>query len=117
MYHQNNTNTLKNTNKIQAEIIDLLAARHQNLMVVGDDSQSIYSWRGANFQNILQFPQRYPKANVFKIETNYRSTPQILAVANAVIKANSCQFAKELAPARKDGIKPAAVTCNEAGEQ
>jgi|ERR1043166_5788082 DNA helicase-2/ATP-dependent DNA helicase PcrA len=107
----------QDTNKLQAEIVDLLAARHQNLTVVGDDSQSIYSWRGANFQNILQFPQRYPKAQVFKIETNYRSTPQILAVANAVIKANSCQFAKELAPARKDGIKPAAVTCNEAGEQ
>src|SRR6266550_5482405 len=58
----------QDTNKIQAEIIDLLAARHQNVMVVGDDSQSIYSWRGANFKNILQFPQRHPKAQLFKIE-------------------------------------------------
>src|SRR5262249_398983 len=52
----------QDTNRIQADIIDLLAEQHQNVMVVGDDSQSIYSWRGANFQNILQFPQRYPKA-------------------------------------------------------
>jgi len=107
----------QDTNRIQADIIDLLAERHQNVMVVGDDSQSIYSWRGANFQNILQFPQRYPKAQIFKIETNYRSTPQILAVANAAIKANVNQFAKELAPARKEGIKPVLVTCSEAGEQ
>ena len=107
----------QDTNKIQGEIIDLLAARHQNVMVVGDDSQSIYSWRGANFQNILQFPQRYPKTQIFKIETNYRSTPQILSVANAAIKANTNQFAKELAPARKEGSKPVVVTCGEAGEQ
>jgi len=107
----------QDTNKIQADIIDLLAERHQNVMVVGDDSQSIYSWRGANFKNILQFPQRYPKAQIFKIEINYRSTPEILALANAVIKANTAQFAKELAPARKAGSKPALVTCGEAGEQ
>lgn len=107
----------QDTNKIQADIIDFLAERHQNVMVVGDDSQSIYSWRGANFQNILQFPQRYPKAQIFKIETNYRSTPQILLVANAVIKANLNQFAKELAPARQEGPKPVLVTCGETGEQ
>jgi len=107
----------QDTNKLQAEIIDLLAERHQNVMVVGDDSQSIYSWRGANFQNILQFPKRYPKAQIFKIETNYRSTPQILAVANAAIKPNIAQFAKELAPHRKEGPKPVLVTCGEAGEQ
>ena len=107
----------QDTNRIQADIIDLLAERHQNVMVVGDDSQSIYSWRGANFKNILQFPQRYPKAQIFKIEINYRSTPEILAVANAVIKANTAQFAKELAPARKAGSKPALVTCGEGAEQ
>src|SRR5205085_5731608 len=107
----------QDTNKIQADIIDLLAARHQNVMVVGDDSQSIYSWRGANFQNILQFPQRYPNTRIFKIETNYRSTPQILAVANAAIKPNIAQFAKELAAHRKEGPKPVLATCQEAGEQ
>jgi DNA helicase-2/ATP-dependent DNA helicase PcrA len=95
----------------------LLAARHQNLMVVGDDSQSIYSWRGANFQNILEFPKRYAKAQIYKIETNYRSTPEILALANAAIKANVNQFAKELTPARKSGAKPVLVACQDSGQQ
>jgi DNA helicase II / ATP-dependent DNA helicase PcrA len=107
----------QDTNKIQGELIDLLAARHQNVMVVGDDSQSIYSWRGANFQNILEFPKRYPKAKIYKIETNYRSTPEILSVANAAIKANVHQFAKELAPARKSGAKPVLVACQDSGQQ
>jgi DNA helicase-2/ATP-dependent DNA helicase PcrA len=80
-------------------------------MVVGDDAQSIYAWRGANFANILEFPKRHPGAKVFKIETNYRSTPEILNVANAAIAANVNQFAKELAPARKSGVKPALVAC------
>src|ERR1700726_1247489 len=62
----------QDTNKIQSEFIDLLAREHRNLMVVGDDAQSIYSWRGATFQNILEFPKRYPDAQVFKIEMNYR---------------------------------------------
>ena len=75
----------QDTNKLQSDLIDLLAARHQNVMVVGDDAQSIYAWRGANFQNILKFPERYPEAKVYKIETNYRSTPEILNVANAAI--------------------------------
>lgn len=107
----------QDTNKLQSDLIDLLAARHQNVMVVGDDSQSIYSWRGANFQNILKFPERYPKAKVYKIEINYRSTPEILSVANAAIAANVNQFAKELSSARKPGNKPVLVTCNDGGEQ
>ena len=78
----------QDTNKLQGDLIDLLAARHKNVMVVGDDSQSIYSWRGANFKNILEFPKRYPGAQVYKIETNYRSTPEILSVANAAIAAS-----------------------------
>jgi DNA helicase-2/ATP-dependent DNA helicase PcrA len=107
----------QDTNKLQSDLIDLLAARSKNVMVVGDDAQSIYAWRGANFQNILKFPQRYPGAQVFKIETNYRSTPEILQVANAAIAANVNQFAKELAPARKSGTKPALVVCEDAGQQ
>jgi DNA helicase-2/ATP-dependent DNA helicase PcrA len=107
----------QDTNKIQGELIDLLAARHQNVMVVGDDSQSIYSWRGANFRNILEFPKRYPEAKIYKIETNYRSTPEILAVANAAIKANVHQFTKELTPARKQGMKPVLVACQDSGQQ
>jgi DNA helicase-2/ATP-dependent DNA helicase PcrA len=107
----------QDTNKLQGDLIDLLAARHKNVMVVGDDAQSIYAWRGANFANILDFPKRYPGAKVFKIETNYRSTPEILNVANAAIAANLKQFAKELAPARKSGVKPAVVQCQNAGQQ
>ncbi len=107
----------QDTNKLQSELIDLLAARHKNVMVVGDDSQSIYAWRGANFRNILEFPQRYPDAKTYKIETNYRSTPEILSLANAAIAPNIHQFAKQLAPARKSGSKPALVTCNDGNEQ
>jgi DNA helicase-2/ATP-dependent DNA helicase PcrA len=107
----------QDTNKLQSDLIDLLAARHHNVTVVGDDAQSIYAWRGANFANILEFPKRYPGAKVFKIETNYRSTPEILNVANAAIAANVNQFAKELAPARKSGVKPALIACQDAGQQ
>jgi DNA helicase-2/ATP-dependent DNA helicase PcrA len=107
----------QDTNKLQSDLIDLLAARHHNVTVVGDDAQSIYAWRGANFANILEFPKRYPNAKVFKIETNYRSTPEILRVANAAIAANRNQFTKILAPARKSGLKPALVACVDATQQ
>jgi DNA helicase-2/ATP-dependent DNA helicase PcrA len=107
----------QDTNRLQSDLIDLLAERHHNVMVVGDDAQSIYAWRGANFENIFKFPKRYPGAKVFKIETNYRSTPEILRVANAAIAANTQQFTKELAPARKSGLKPALVACADAAQQ
>ncbi len=107
----------QDTNKLQSELIDLLAARHRNVMVVGDDAQSIYAWRGANYQNILEFPKRYPQAKVYKIETNYRSTPEILQVANAAISANVHQFTKELTPARKGGTRPILVACGDSAEQ
>jgi DNA helicase-2/ATP-dependent DNA helicase PcrA len=98
----------QDTNKLQSELIDLLAIRHQSVMVVGDDAQSIYSWRGANYQNILDFPRRYPNARIYRIETNYRSVPEILALANAAILANTKQFSKTLR-AYRDGseIRPA----------
>jgi len=107
----------QDTNKLQGDLIDLLAARTKNVTVVGDDAQSIYAWRGANFLNILDFPKRYPGAKVFKIETNYRSTPEILRVANAAIAANRNQFTKNLTPARKSGVKPALVACADAAQQ
>jgi DNA helicase-2/ATP-dependent DNA helicase PcrA len=107
----------QDTNKLQSDLIDLLADRHHNVTVVGDDAQSIYGWRGANFQNIFKFPERYPGAKVFKIETNYRSTPEILKVANAAIAANRNQFTKTLTPARKSGLKPALVACEDAAQQ
>ncbi|HEX7618550.1 MAG TPA: ATP-dependent helicase, partial [Verrucomicrobiae bacterium] len=107
----------QDTNQLQSDLIDLLAARHHNVTVVGDDAQSIYAWRGANFANILEFPKRHPGAKVFKIETNYRSTPEILQVANAAIAANRNQFTKILAPSRKSGLKPALVACVDAAQQ
>src|SRR5207249_5383064 len=107
----------QDTNKLQSDLIDLLAARHHNVMVVGDYSHSIYSWRGANFRNILQFPERYPEARIYKIETNYRSTPEILSLANAAIAANAHQSVKQLAPVRRSGVKPALVPCTDAAQQ
>lgn len=108
----------QDTNKIQADFIDKLASEHRNVMVVGDDAQSIYSWRGANFKNILAFPARYPDAQVFKIEMNYRSVPDILRVANAAIAANVKQFRKELSATRStNSVKPALVGLNDGGEQ
>jgi DNA helicase-2/ATP-dependent DNA helicase PcrA len=108
----------QDTNKIQADFIDILAREHQNVMVVGDDAQSIYSWRGANFQNILEFPKRYPKAQVFRIELNYRSVPEILEVANSAIAANIKQFKKNLSATRDSkAMKPAVVALNDGSEQ
>src|SRR5207253_1140563 len=108
----------QDTNKIQADFIDTLACQHRNVMVVGDDAQSIYSWRGANFQNILEFPKRYPDAKVFKIEMNYRSVPAILEVANAAISPNVDQFKKNLQPVREsNSVKPAVVALNDGNEQ
>src|SRR2546423_9133717 len=108
----------QDTNKIQADFIDLLASERRNVMVVGDDAQSIYSWRGANFQNILEFPKRYPDAQVFKIELNYRSVPEVLEVANCAIASNVDQFQKNLQPVRdSQGAKPAVVALNDGNAQ
>lgn len=108
----------QDTNKIQADLIDTLAKEHKNVMVVGDDAQSIYSWRGANFQNILEFPKRYPNAQVYKIELNYRSVPEILQVANAAITANVQQFRKNLSATRDShSTRPALVALNDSSEQ
>ena len=108
----------QDTNHIQAEFVDKLAEKHQNIMVVGDDAQSIYSWRGADFRNILQFNRRYPAAKTFKIETNYRSVPEILLVANAAIEANEEQFPKELTAHRETrSVKPALLELNDSNQQ
>ena len=107
----------QDTNRIQADIIDLLAERHGNLMVVGDDSQSIYSFRGANFANILSFPDRYPGTKVFKLEINYRSTPEILHLANSSIVFNRYQFPKELRTIRPAGSVPSLVPSQDVLEQ
>ena len=93
----------QDTNMVQCELIDLLAQPRMSLMVVGDDAQSIYSWRGADMDNILTFPDRYPDAKTFKIETNYRSVPEVLHLSNAAIAANTKQFRKTLNAAREGG--------------
>lgn len=76
----------QDTNRIQAEIVGLLASEHRNLMVVGDDSQSIYSFRGATIRNILDFPEEYADCTIITLEENYRSTQEILNVANAILR-------------------------------
>ncbi|MEX1010326.1 MAG: UvrD-helicase domain-containing protein, partial [Chthoniobacterales bacterium] len=96
----------QDTNIVQADLVDLLGSTHGNIMVVGDDAQSIYSWRGANFENILNFSKRYPGAQTHRIETNYRSVPGILDVANAAIRGNVRQFEKNLKAWRKAGARP-----------
>ena len=101
----------QDTNTLQAELISLLSGgENTSLMVVGDDAQSIYSWRGANVDHIFDFTHTYPDAQVYKIETNYRSVPAILDISNAAIAQNSRQFVKTLRPAREAGkLKPAVV--------
>ncbi len=100
----------QDTNAVQCEIVDLLVGKSRNLMVVGDDAQSIYSWRGADMDNILKFHARYPEATTYKIETNYRSQPEILALSNAAISANTEQIEKTLMPSREGGkMVPALV--------
>src|SRR5260221_11456788 len=94
-----------------------MASVRRNVMVVGDDAQSIYSFRGASFENIITFPLRVPQAKIYKLETNYRSTRQILGLANASIAQNRFQFRKELQAARGDGPDPAGVGVDDVFEQ
>jgi len=107
----------QDTNTIQAEWVHLLAGKHKNLMVVGDDFQSIYSWRGADYHNFLAFPKRYPDARTYKLETNYRSTPEILEVANACIKGNPMQFQKTLHAVRESMAAPMLAMLRDGDEQ
>jgi len=86
----------QDTNVIQSDIIRLLGSRHKNILVVGDDAQAIYSFRGATVRNILDFPEHYPDAKIYKLETNYRSSPEILRLANDSIINNKDQFKKTL---------------------
>lgn len=104
-------------NTMQGEIADLVASVHRNIMVVGDDSQSIYSFRGADYRNILTFPERYGDCRIFRLETNYRSTPEILQMANISIKYNTRQFPKVLRAVRKEGKKPIVVQLRNATRQ
>lgn len=99
----------QDTNKLQAELTELFSSVHGNVMAVGDDAQSIYSFRGADHQNIMDFPKRFNHTKLIKLEENYRSTPQILHVANNLLKQASFKFDKELYSNIKDGELPALV--------
>lgn len=99
----------QDTNTLQANIVARLAKVHRNILVVGDDAQSIYSFRAADIRNILQFPNMFESAQTFRLETNYRSTPEILALANESIGYNADQFEKELKPFHAPGAKPQSV--------
>lgn len=97
----------QDTNKLQADIVYFLAKNHNNVMVVGDDAQSIYGFRGASHENIIDFPRRFPGTRIIKLQTNYRSHQSILDVANAVLNNMKKKYSKELRSARdKYGNKP-----------
>lgn len=107
----------QDTNPLQSRFIDLLSARHRNLMAVGDDAQAIYSWRGADYRNILSFGQRYPGAQIYKVEINYRSTPEILELANSAIDGMQTPLRKELVSARTSGELPKIIPLQTGGQQ
>lgn len=99
----------QDTNRLQGEIVDGMARGTRNVTAVGDDAQSIYAFRGASFDSIMLFPERYPDAKVLRLTTNYRSVPEILALANHSIAHNVRQFKKELSAVRPSGVLPAVV--------
>ena len=101
----------QDTNRIQADILRLLTVEAGNVTVVGDDAQAIYSFRAASVANMLEFPETFPGTTVVKLEQNYRSTPEILAAANAVINEATDTFPKALWSGRASGPRPALVTC------
>ncbi len=107
----------QDTNKIQAEIIDLIGMINRNVMVVGDDAQSIYSFRGADFRNVFDFPKRYTDCTIYKLETNYRSTPEILNFANESISHNKKQFHKNLKSVKPHGPSPVVTALRDVIQQ
>ncbi|MDZ7695495.1 MAG: ATP-dependent helicase [Deltaproteobacteria bacterium] len=107
----------QDTNAIQAETVQLLGSEHGNVMVVGDDSQSIYSFRGADYRNMLDFPARFPDCTIIKLEQNYRSTQPILSLTNALMEQAGEKYTKCLFTEREGGQKPSVVNTQTAHEQ
>ena len=109
---------MQDTNTVQVALVETLArSGHDNLTAVGDDAQSIYRFRGANYDNILKFPDRHPGARVYRLEINYRSTPEIVAFTNASIARNTQGFPKTLVSARPSGVRPVVVPTADAYEE
>jgi len=107
----------QDTNKIQADILYHLAGSHHNLMVVGDDSQSIYAFRGANFKNIMEFPQRFPGTRIIGLEENYRSTQPILDLTNVIIARAREKYTKHLFTRRSRGARPVLIETEDEAAQ
>ena len=108
----------QDVNSLQAQIVDRIASKHQ-IMAVGDDAQCIYTWRGADLDQILSFPQRHPGTTIFKIETNYRSSPEILKLANDILKSRATEesFSKTLKPSCPHQDLPVVVPTMDAYQQ
>lgn len=107
----------QDTNALQARIVNGFSRIHKNVLVVGDDAQSIYAFRGADVENILAFPTQWPGAKTFKLLSNYRSTPEILEVANESLSHNQHQFQKELVSMISNGKKPRVIPCTSASQE
>lgn len=107
----------QDTNRLQFELIRALGSGHLNVLAVGDDAQSIYGFRGADVRNLLQFPETFPGTTIHRLETNYRSTPEILRLANTSIRFNSAQFPKELKSVQASGPLPIVVPLMDARQQ
>jgi DNA helicase-2/ATP-dependent DNA helicase PcrA len=107
----------QDTNRLQAEIVRRIADTHDNVMVVGDDSQSIYAFRGATFRNIMDFPKLFPGTRVFKLEENYRSTQPILTLANEVINLAAEKYSKTLFTRKSEGPQPVLVKAGDENTQ
>ncbi|HWP42732.1 MAG TPA: ATP-dependent helicase, partial [Blastocatellia bacterium] len=107
----------QDTNRLQAQIVRLLAETHENVAVVGDECQAIYSFRGASFKNMLEFPELFPGAQVIKLEQNFRSTQPILDVANAIIAEAREGYAKRLYSSVTEGPAPMVVGASDENEQ
>ena len=99
----------QDTNRLQADVVRHLASTHQNVMVVGDDAQSIYAFRGATFKNIMEFPSLFPGTTIYKLEENYRSTQPILNLANCIIEEAKEKYSKHLFTRKIDGPLPVLV--------
>jgi len=107
----------QDTNALQGSLVDLLAKKNKNVTVVGDDAQCIYAFRGAHVENMLSFPERYPGAQILPLTVNYRSTPEILELANASLRRQTQGFDKSLRAVRPAGPLPALVPCRDAEMQ